>query len=61
MRKSLALFGLEMVYDEAIMAVLVKDRGRVIDFHHASNRRDAKRVMARIENDFHSIASAMEV
>lgn len=61
MRKALPLFGLEMVYDEALQAVLVKDRGNTIDFHHATSRRQAKQVMSRIENDFHSVARGMEV
>ena len=60
MKKTLPIFGIDLVYDETLEAVLVQSGGRTIDFHHASSRRHAKKVMSQVENDFHRIARGGE-
>jgi GTP:adenosylcobinamide-phosphate guanylyltransferase len=60
MKRSLPIFGIDLVYDEIERLVLAKSNGKVINVEHARDRKQAKRVMTQMENDFHSIARGME-
>jgi hypothetical protein len=61
MKRSLPVFGIDLVYDETQQLVLAKSGGRVIEAEHAADRKQAKKVMSKMENDFHNTARAMEV
>lgn len=56
MKRSLPIFNIDLVYDETMSAVLVQSGGTTIDFHHARDRKHAKKVMSQVENDMHRIA-----